>query len=152
MYCQACGANAPTRYVEFFLNVGMLFRRYERSIKGRMCKPCIHYHFWENTLVTLLMGWWGVISLIVTPFFLLNNLLRYVGCLFMRSRFPEVGVDVEAKLEPHLPVLLSRLKAGEKLRPVVKDLAPKAGVTVAEANAYLQALVREHRWRHPQGC
>ena len=86
MYCQACGAEAPTRYVEFYQNIGALVVRFPSSIKGHLCKSCIHHYFWKCTLTTLALGWWGLISLIVTPFFILNNIFRYVLCLGMPAK------------------------------------------------------------------
>lgn len=71
----------PTKYVEFYQNIGILVMRFWRSIAGNLCKECIHKHFWSMTGVTLLFGWWGVISFIITPFILLNNIVRYTGAL-----------------------------------------------------------------------
>src|SRR6202000_3094527 len=45
MPCQACGRNAPAKYVEFYQNIGMLVVRSLRSIKGNLCKRCIKKHF-----------------------------------------------------------------------------------------------------------
>lgn len=84
-YCQSCGLPAETKYVEFYENVGMVFMRYNRSVKGNLCKPCIDYYFWNLTGKTMLLGWWGVISFIVTPFILLNNLLRFVFSTGMKK-------------------------------------------------------------------
>ena len=43
--CQACGVEAPTKYVEFHQNVGALVMRFHKSYKGHMCKSCIHKYF-----------------------------------------------------------------------------------------------------------
>jgi hypothetical protein len=82
--CRLCGAEAPTRYVVFYQNIGMVFLRVHRTVEGHLCKPCIHRSFWEFTAITLFLGWWGVISLVMTPFLLLNNVARYVGCLGLK--------------------------------------------------------------------
>jgi hypothetical protein len=79
--CYACGAAAPTKYVEFYQNIGALVVRHHKAVKGPLCKPCIHRFFWEFTAVTLVLGWWGLISLVVTPIYLLNNVGRYVLCI-----------------------------------------------------------------------
>src|SRR5450759_3335079 len=79
MNCQACGCYGDTRYVELFQNVGGLVMRFSKSIKGNLCRACISKYFWELTLVTLFAGWWGVISFIVTPFFLINNVYRFLS-------------------------------------------------------------------------
>ena len=79
VYCDSCRLPNETKYVEFYENIGMVFMRSTRSVKGNLCKPCITYFFWTLTGRTMLLGWWGVISLIVTPFILLNNSLRYIS-------------------------------------------------------------------------
>jgi hypothetical protein len=84
MACRACGIEAPTRYVVFYENIGMLVMRTHRSVEGHLCKPCIHGFFWEFTAITFFLGWWGVISFFVTPFFLLNNVGYYVCCLGLK--------------------------------------------------------------------
>ena len=76
--CQSCGLSCDTKYVEFYENLGLVILRYHRSATGNFCKSCIDYYFWTFTGRTMLLGWWGVISLILTPFILLNNLLRFV--------------------------------------------------------------------------
>jgi hypothetical protein len=81
--CQGCGVEAETRYVSFHQNIGAFALRFHSSVDGWLCKSCIHRHFWGKTLTTLVLGWWGVISFIVTPFILLNNIGRYLFCLGM---------------------------------------------------------------------
>jgi hypothetical protein len=81
MICQSCGKTAPTTYVAFYWNKGALFIRWYKYIKGEMCKSCIHQHFWEYTLINVTLGWWGVISLCVTPFFIINNVVRYIAAM-----------------------------------------------------------------------
>jgi hypothetical protein len=83
--CESCGVPAETRYVEFYENVGLIFIRQHRSVKGNLCKACIDYYFWNLTGKTMLFGWWGVISFIITPFILLNNILRFLFTLWMHK-------------------------------------------------------------------
>ncbi len=52
--------------------------RQHRVVKGNLCKPCIDYYFWNLTGKTMLVGWWGITSFIITPFILLNNILRFI--------------------------------------------------------------------------
>ena len=85
MYCEACGVEAETRYVAFYQNIGALVIRFSSTAAGHFCKPCIHRYFWSMTTVSSLLGWWGVISFILNPFLILNNVIRYVGCLAMNS-------------------------------------------------------------------
>jgi hypothetical protein len=92
-FCQACGAVAETKYVEFYRNIGLLIVRLTRSVQGRLCKRCVHKYFWEYTLVTAAAGWWGVVSFILTPFLLLNNGIRYLGRLSMKPPAPYAGPE-----------------------------------------------------------
>ena len=74
-----------TKYVEIYQNIGLLFMRRFSSVKGRFCKSCIEYYFWTMTGKTMLFGWWGVISFLMTPFLLINNFLRYLSSLRMEK-------------------------------------------------------------------
>jgi hypothetical protein len=84
-YCESCGLSAETKYVEFHENIGMILMRQHHSVKGKFCKSCIDYYFWNLTGKTMLLGWWGIISFIVTPFILLNNLLRFIFSMNMKK-------------------------------------------------------------------
>ncbi len=77
--CQNCGIPSATKYIKFYENVGMLILRKHRSVEGYFCKKCIDYYFWNFTGKTMLLGWWGVISFIITPFILLNNLFLFIS-------------------------------------------------------------------------
>lgn len=77
--CHACGIRAATRYVEFRQNIGALVVRYHKSVKGTLCKSCINRYFLEFTGVTLVLGWWGLISLVVAPVYVVSNVVRYLG-------------------------------------------------------------------------
>lgn len=94
--CDNCHLPAETKYIEFYENVGMLFMRKHRSVKGNLCKFCINYYFWNLTGKTMLLGWWGTISFIVTPFILLNNLLRFIFSSGMKK--PPVKIVPEPSL------------------------------------------------------
>ncbi len=85
MICKSCGVEAPTKYVEFYQNIGAVFTRYHKAVKGNLCKSCINEHFWKFTLVNLTLGWWGVISFFLTPFLILNNVIRYLGTLKLQG-------------------------------------------------------------------
>lgn len=80
--CQVCGSIRETKYVAFHRNVGMLFQRQTYSIKRNMCRSCIHKTFWEYTFKNLLLGWWGMISVVVTPIYFVMNLFVYLTALY----------------------------------------------------------------------
>jgi hypothetical protein len=88
MNCQFCGERPASRYVAFYQIIGIVIVFFIRSVKGDLCSVCIHKCFWYCTIISLLFGWWGVISFCLTPFFIILNVLYYVGLLGMES--PEV--------------------------------------------------------------
>jgi len=48
--------------------------RFPKTLSGLLCRDCISSKFWSFTLITLLLGWWGVISFFVNIGSLLGNL------------------------------------------------------------------------------
>jgi hypothetical protein len=145
--CQACGIEAPTRSVEFYQNIGMLIMRRHQRIKGMLCKRCINEKFWKMTGTTLFLGPWGMISLIVSPFFILNNLVRYVGVLGMPAVPPDAKVPVlteqdAARLRPYTKSIIERLNAKEALTTVANDVAIRAKVTPGQVVKYVAALAK----------
>jgi hypothetical protein len=150
MICQVCGVEAPTKYVAFYQNIGALLMRFSKSIEGNLCKSCIHKHYWGMTGTTFFLGWWGTISVIITPFLILNNTGRYLFCLGM-PRVPEgatAPVLTEAaveKLLPHLEILFERLNAGEDFRTVTESIAQQTGVTPGQVVLFVRAIVEQQQ-------
>ena len=83
-YCQGCQCLAPTRQVMFFRHIGAIVVMFNRHIRGRLCRSCVNEQFAQTTLTTSFLGWWGMISFFLTPFFLLNNIIRYLFCLSLK--------------------------------------------------------------------
>lgn len=101
MRCESCGLEAPTKSVQLHQNIGMLMMRTHQSVSGNLCKSCIDSYFWRYTLTNLTLGWWGLISSIMTPVFIVNNLVQ-----FIRSRgLGEIytGADAPAMSATSLP-------------------------------------------------
>jgi hypothetical protein len=143
--CQVCGVEAPTRYVEFHQNIGALVVRYHKGIKGNLCKRCIHKYFWSYTGTNLTLGWWGTVSLIMTPVFTINNVARYIGALGMQpvppdAKPPVLGADAALKLNPLAKQLISRLNAGEPLPDLARDIARRTGLTPGQVVKYVAQL------------
>lgn len=76
--CQICNSIGKTKYVKFYQNIGAIVVRFDKSIKGNLCKDCIAKTFWRFTLINLFLGWWGAISFFVNPFYILNNIYNYL--------------------------------------------------------------------------
>ncbi len=80
-HCQFCGQMRQTSPVTFQRNIGMLVMRQTKSLKGNLCKTCVKKNFWDFTAKNLLLGPWGMISIIVTPIYLVTNTVSYVSAL-----------------------------------------------------------------------
>jgi hypothetical protein len=146
MICQACGVEAPTNYVAFYRNIGLLVIRFSNTMEGHLCKSCVHKYFWQYTSITFLLGWWGIISFIVTIFFLPNNIIRYLFCLGMEpvpfnAVSPTLGDAEIDRLQPHTEQLFDRLNRGDELQRVLEDIAMQAQVTPGQVALYVHALV-----------
>ena len=149
MICQVCRVEASTRYVAFYQNIGALVVRFSRSIQGKLCKSCIHKHFWGMTGTTFVLGWWGYISLVVTPFILLNNIGRYVVCLAMPSVPPGAGPptltdEAVERLRPYTKELVDRLNDGQEFEEVAAYIAESSGTTAGQVVLYVHTLVDSH--------
>jgi hypothetical protein len=81
MPCQLCGRAVPTRKTTLYYNIGMIAARRHSTIQGEFCRTCTSHYFWEYTLVTVVLGWWGLISFFLTPLILVANLVQWVGAL-----------------------------------------------------------------------
>jgi len=147
MICQACGVEAPTKYVSFHQNIGMLVMRQSRSVSGNLCKSCIHSNFWQLTGITFFLGWWGAHSIIITPFLLLNNIGRYMFCLFMEpvppgAQPPQLTDSDIEKLQPYVHEIFDRLGRDEELPAITADVSRLTGLTPGQIVIYIQAVVR----------
>lgn len=145
MICQDCGIEAETKNVSFYQNIGMLIVRLPKSIEGNLCKSCIHKHFWGMTTTTFFLGWWGTISFILTPFFLLNNVGRYMFCLGMSAvpagaSPPALNETVVQQLKPYGEELFTRLNEGEDFDVVSADIADRANVTPGQIALFVHAV------------
>ena len=79
--CQLCGSMRQTSPVEYNRNIGMLFLRQTRKVNARMCKTCVRKNFWDFQVKNLLLGPWGIISLVITPIYLITNTVSYASAL-----------------------------------------------------------------------
>ena len=79
--CQVCNSVRQTSLVTFHRNVGMLVARQTHRLQGSLCKTCLSKNFWDFTVKNLLLGPWGMISLVMTPIYLITNIVSYVSAL-----------------------------------------------------------------------
>jgi hypothetical protein len=76
MRCRVCGRE-PTRFVRFEQNIGLVVLRFGRVVEGDFCRDHIGSAFAETTLITLLFGWWGVISFFASFLIIPSNIREY---------------------------------------------------------------------------
>lgn len=155
MICQNCGIEAPTRKVAFYQNIGALVVRFSQGVDGLLCKNCIHRSFWRMTLTTLILGWWGIISLIVTPIFLLNNIFRYLFSLSMPpvpedAVVPQLTDDDRRKIIPHVESLFDRLnEETADLTEIANEFATRIGVTPGQIVLAIREIATEAQAENP---
>jgi hypothetical protein len=77
--CQICGNMRQTSLVKFHHNIGMIVLRQTRTIQANMCKTCMRGKYWEFMGKNLFLGPWGIISVIVTPIYMVTNTVTYVS-------------------------------------------------------------------------
>ncbi|TYO65489.1 hypothetical protein FXV83_16265 [Bradyrhizobium hipponense] len=75
--CQLCKQRgAISSKTHFAANFGLAFTRTENHLEGYFCGPCIHKKFLLFTFINLI-GWFGIVSIIKVPMFLLSNIAEY---------------------------------------------------------------------------
>ena len=79
--CQGCGLRVPTKLVTIYQNIGMVMARQTTETSGNFCRRCIRKYVVSYSLTTLVLGWWGMISFIMTPFLLVANVIVYLKSL-----------------------------------------------------------------------
>lgn len=85
-YCQLCGEHSAIQHVQFKQIIGLLIYWQIKKIQGEFCAKCIEKQYWQMTGTTFLFGWWSIISLFFTPFYLLSNMDQYSNTAFLRSK------------------------------------------------------------------
>ena len=143
--CQACGIEAPSRFVEFHQNIGALFMRFHRKIRGRLCKSCVHKKYWRMTGITLGVGWLGIISIVIAPIFIIMNTVRYLAVLGMPpvppgAQVPVLDQQTIGKIRAQHAQLVARLNQREDLVTVARDIAARTGVTPGQVVKYVVAM------------
>ena len=74
--CQSCGGPGPTTHTAFRQNIGAVVMRFTKTIEGELCRSCVRKHFTETTLITVAVGWLGMVSILVAPVFVVLNVVN----------------------------------------------------------------------------
>src|SRR4029078_13093079 len=83
--CVMCAERPAVPVARIRENIGKLVARRHVTYAGRFCPSCLHRCYARATARTFFLGWWGLVSLLVTPIFLIANALCY------RRALREVG-------------------------------------------------------------
>lgn len=147
--CQSCGLEAPSRHVEFHQNIGVLIMRFHTKFTGELCKRCIHHKFWSMTGITLAIGWLGLISIILAPFFVLSNVVHYLRAVSMPAvppgaRVPHMDEEIFSRFLHRADEVFQRIQQGENASDVAKAIAPQIGITPGQVLKSMVMLV-QHR-------
>jgi hypothetical protein len=84
--CAHCRKKKPTMSAGLNRHIGAIILMFHKSIRGQLCKECISQVFWDYMLITCFFGWWGLVSLFVTPVVLINNTIVYARSRLMTNR------------------------------------------------------------------
>jgi len=99
--CGICRRDPPLGQATLSANIGMLLVRQTRRVSGPMCSGCFGAQYARMTLTNAFLGWWGVISLFVTPVWLTKNSLEVFR--FYRAAGNSVGaLDQVRTVNPNL--------------------------------------------------
>lgn len=73
--CAGCGSRvAPTGYGNFHRTISLVHLRFTAQKEGNFCVPCAWKISAGYNSVMLAAGWWGIIGLIMTPIYFVQNL------------------------------------------------------------------------------
>jgi hypothetical protein len=90
--CAYCG-NGPAAEATFRQHTGMVLWMKTEAARGPFCRDCGFFSFRASQAHTLLLGWWGVLSLVIAPILLIRNLRD-------RRRIAALGPVVAASGRP----------------------------------------------------
>ncbi len=144
--CQRCGFEAPNKYVQYTENVGLFIVRFRNHFAGHLCKKCNRRVYWRMTMVNVLLGWWGIVSLLMTPGILIDNLIwrlrtRSIPSSPPGSGPPELTDAAIASLNVHAVLINTRLDYGIEVSEIAWEVAPLAQVTPGQALLYARQVL-----------
>jgi len=69
--------HALTAHEKFERGIGMLVQRQTRRLQAGLYNTCLAQQYWDFQLKNLLLGPCGMISLVITPIYLVTNTVSY---------------------------------------------------------------------------
>ncbi len=113
--CQSCGEMRMTKFVAFYRNVGMLFRRQTYTIMGNLCTTCVHKQFWKFEALDVVLGPWGMMSVVIAPIYFIQNIFSYTVALYKLSGAENPDFPISASKSAMPKILM-------QAQPVAADL------------------------------
>jgi len=77
--CEKCLRPAPTAHIILHQHVGAVLLMFHKHIDANLCRECLDKTYNAFQAKTLALGWWGVASLVIAPFCLMLDGVRYNG-------------------------------------------------------------------------
>ncbi len=133
--CQGCGRPGPVLEASLHQNTGMLFARRHTRADGTFCRSCGVTTALKMNLHNLVLGWWGTISMIVTPLFFLNNLYYGLAAASLPSAERISGQALDGEREYALNLLATKDPA-----TVVEVLSKKTGASEEAVVEFLKRI------------
>jgi hypothetical protein len=133
--CDFCGERAPLASVHFRQNTGMLVIRHSREWAGEACRDCGKQWFWKSTVHTFFLGWWGTISFVVTPIFIVLNIVSLVRAL----RLPTAEAMRREALDAQQEYARNLLRTKDR-ETVVDVLTRSSGAPRADVESFVFVL------------
>lgn len=103
--CRFCGC-VPAADTTFRGHRGMIVVMSFLHVKGPFCRNCGLSVFRDMTAKTLIGGWWGYVSFIITPITVLINLTRHAKVAGLAAPMPPPGgLPYQRPADPGAPLL-----------------------------------------------
>ncbi len=96
----------------------------------------------------MFLGWWGFISLFLTPIYLISNTI-YLACMIFLpvaprdAQRPRLDESVLSRAAPFSQEIVDRFHAGANIHDIAREIAPRAGLTPGQLWHYTVFLIRQ---------
>ncbi|HVY25936.1 MAG TPA: hypothetical protein VHB79_05265 [Polyangiaceae bacterium] len=149
--CDLCQSGNPSTYVILRHNVGLLIMRQVYQTEGRLCQDCLGRAYRKHQLSNLFLGWWGMISFVLTFVFLIENTRQYFVARRELKRMVERKEASQVvpegspgeRLAPFRHNVRLRLRRDETPAAIAADLAATHRVPLDDATAFVSSIATE---------
>jgi hypothetical protein len=133
--CAVCGVRGAVMHASYYQNTGMLIMRQSRHFAATVCRGCSANVCGKMTLHCMVLGWWGMISMVLNPLFIANNLVVLLVSLTLPGASAMVRETLEAQREYALNLLASKDE-----ETVIEVLRASTRASDAEVRAFVRRL------------